>query len=325
MRKRLLEHLEGSKRNSIYGLFSIALLKPFGIRAPLVPLLVVALLKDKWHQMAFYSNDFSLTEMNAEMLYEILEQSAEFYEYEIYSLNEETMEMLKYLNEIYLDGENTLPPNILFKELNQWLLKLPRFTQITNKQPPEVLKVKQIIRSSEMDPLVASKEFMNFALSIEQYHEIKEYLEVFVESFKKDLLKETFAVFEVQNVEQIRVKHADTIQKSPQLKELVQILEQEQNFDSFIVNVVGVQLEDWSDVTYDSYFATLTQLLTIVDSETIRVTEGEQVISTIKEMDLSVKGNTIYNQLHRIVTAGGRTMNPEEVKYILYRILKEVK
>ena len=88
--------------------------------------------------------------------------------------------------------------------------------------------------------------------------------------------------------------------------------------------MVGVRLEDWSDVTYDSYFATLKQLLTVTDSETIKVIEGDQVISTVKEMDLSVKGNTIYNQLHRIVTAGGRTMNPEEVKYILYRILKEV-
>jgi hypothetical protein len=325
LRKRLVKHLKSSKRNSIYGLFSIALSKPFGIRAPLVPLLIVALLKDKWHQMAFYSNDFSLSEMNAHILYEILEQSAVFYEYEIYSLNEEIMVTLKYLNEIYLDGFNKLPPNIIFKELNQWLLKLPRFTQITNRQSAEVLKFKQIIRSSEMDPLVASEQFMNLALSKEQYHEIKEYLEGFVEVFKKKLLEETFAAFDVQRIEQIRVRHKDIIQKSPQLLELVQILEQEQNFDLFIVNVVGVRLEDWSDITFDSYFATLTQLLTAVDSESIRVIEGDQVISTIKEMNLSVKGNTIYNQLNRIVTAGGRTMNPEEVKYILYSILKEVK
>ncbi|MCK6255460.1 hypothetical protein LCY76_02320 [Fictibacillus sp. KIGAM418] len=325
LRKRLLGHLESSKRNSIYSLFSIALLEPFGIRAPLVPLLIVALLKDKWHQMAFYSNDFSLSEMNAQILYEILEQSAEFYEYEIYSLNEEIIETLQNLSKIYLDYENTLPPNTLFKELNQWLLKLPRFTQITNKQSAEVLKFKQIIRSSEMDPLLASKEFTNLALSKEQYYGIKEYLEGFVEEFKKKLFKKTFAVFNVKKVEQIRVKHVDTIKRSPQLLDLVQILEQEQNFDSFIVNVVGVRLEDWSDVTYDSYFATLMQLLTTADSETIKIIEGDQVISTVKEIDLSVKGNTIYNQLLRIVTAGGRTMNLEEVKYILYRILKEMK
>jgi hypothetical protein len=324
LRKKLLEHLESAKRNSLYSLFSIALLKPFGIRAPLVPLLVVALLKDKWHQMAFYSNDFSLSEMNAQMLYEILEQTAEFYEYEIYSLNEEVIETLQSLNEVYLDGENMLAPNMLFKELNQWLLRLPRFTQITNKQSNEILKFKQIIRSSGTDPLVASKEFMNLALSKERYYEIKEYLDCFIETFKNQLFKETFKLFDVEKVEQIRVKYEDFIHKSPQLLELVQILEQEQKFDLFIVNVVGVRLEDWSDVTYDSYFATLTQLLTVSDSETIKVNEGDQVILTIKEMDLSVKGNTIYNQLHRIVTAGGRTMNPEEVKYILYRILKEI-
>jgi hypothetical protein len=324
LRKTLLEHLESAKRNSIFSLFSIALLEPFGIRPPLVPLLVVALLKDKWHQMAFYSNDFSLSEMNAHMLYEILEQSAEFYEYEIYSLNEEAIEMLQYLNEVYLGRENTPSPNILFKDLNLWLLSLYRFTQITSRQSDEILKFKQIIRSSETDPLQASKELLNLGFSKEKYCEIKTYLEGFVEAFKNQLLKETFELFDVQKAEQIRMKHADLIQKSPQLLGLVQILEQEQNFDSFIVNVVGIRLEEWSDITFDSYFATLTQLLTLMDSETIKVIEGDQVISTIKEMELSVKGNTIYNQLHRIVTAGGRTMNPDEVKYILYRILKEV-
>lgn len=325
LRRRLIKHLESSKRNSIYSLFSIALSRPFGIRAPLVPLLVVALLKDKWHQMAFYSNDFSLSEMNAEILFEILEQSVEFYEYEIYSLDDEVLEMLQYLNDIYLGGVSILPPNTLFKELNQWLLKLPRFTQITNKQSDGMLKFKQIIRSSEMDPLVASKELLKLKFSKKQHLKIKLYLEGFIQKFKKQLLRETLDAFGVQNAEQIRIKHSDIIQNSPQLLELVHILEDEQNFDLFIVKVVGVPLEDWSDITYDSYFATLTQLLTVIDSEKVRLVEGDQVISTIKEMELSVKGNTIYRQLQRIVTAGGRTMNSEEVKYILYRILKEVK
>ena len=234
--------------------------------------------------------------------------------------------MIQYLNEIYLGRESIISPNVLFNDINHWLLKLPRFTQITNKQPTGVIKFKQIIRSSQTDPLLASKELMDLKYSREQYCDLKRYLEGFIASFKKQLLNETYAAFGgVHNVEQLRVKHADAIQKSPQLLELVQILEEEQNFELFIVKVVGVRLEDWSDVTYDSYFATLTQLLTLVDSENIKVFEGDQVISTIKEMELSVKGNTIYNQLHRIVTAGGRTMNQDEVKYILFRILKELK
>jgi hypothetical protein len=284
------------------------------------------LLKDKWHQMAFYSKDFSLAEMNAEMLYEILDQSAEFYDYQIYSLDNKVLEVLQYLNKVYLARESVISPNLLFNDINQWLLRLSRFTQITNKQPAEVIKFKQIIRSSQTDPLAASKEIMDLEYSKEQYCDIKRYLEGFIGNFKKQLLNETYTAFgDDHDIEKIRVKHADTIQRSPQLLELVQILEDEQNFDLFIVKVVGVRLEDWSDVTYDSYFATLTQLLTLVDSEVIKVIEGDQVISAIKEMELSVKGNTIYNQLHRIVTAGGRTMNLEEVKYILFRVLKEVK
>lgn len=53
--------------------------------------------------------------------------------------------------------------------------------------------------------------------------------------------------------------------------------------------------------------------------------DGDQVITAIKEVELSVKGKTIYGQLKRIVEAGGRTMNAEEVKYILYKILEQIK
>ena len=66
----------------------------------------------------------------------------------------------------------------------------------------------------------------------------------------------------------------------------------------------------------------LKQYLTVSNKDEIRLMDGDQVIMAIKEVELSV---TIYGQLKRIVEAGGRTMNAEEVKYILYKILTDVK
>lgn len=324
LRQELVAHIESNDRNSIYSLFSIALEEPFGIREPLVPLLVVALIKDKWNQMAFYSHDFSITAITAEMLYDIIEQEVLFYEYEIYQLSAQEQQLLQSLNQLFFDDHNAIHPNMLFQLLNQWLLRLPRFTQVTNKQSEALLTFKSIIRASETDPLAASKKLLDLGLSNEQLVQMKVDLEGFVEQFKQQLHDETLAIFGVKNVGEILEAHSQAIQNSPQLKEIISLYEDAANIDDVILKVVGIRLEDWSDVTYDSYFTTLKQYLTVSNVEEIRLVDGDQVITTIQEVELSVKGKTIYNQLQRIVEAGGRTMNPEEVKYILYRILGEI-
>ncbi|QGG52982.1 hypothetical protein [Lysinibacillus pakistanensis] len=324
LRKKLCQALEDSSRNSIYSLFEIALNKPFGIRAPLVPILVVSLLKDKWHQMAFYSNDFNLADLNATMIYEILNHAADFYEYEIYSLTAEMEEMLKQLNEVFCNENTVIHPNVIFKQLNQWLLSLPKFTQITVKQPENYLQFKQIVKASETDPLAACKLMLDLELTKDELVQLKETLISFVDSFKSIIINETKALFGVTNSSEIKTKYANYIQNSPQLFELVELMEDEANIDKYIFKVVGIRLEDWSDITCDSYFATLTQLLTVKDEEAIRILNGDQVLLTIKEVELSIKGKNIYDHLNRIVTSGGRTMNPDEVKYILYKILQEI-
>lgn len=318
LRKRLVAFIEQNSRNTLMDLFNIALEEPFGIRKPLVPLLVVALLKDKWHQMAFYANDFSVANMTATILYEIVEQEVEFYEYEIYQLSTEEEKALQSLNTAFFEDDNIVNPNILFKQLNHWLLRLARFTQVTNMQQKQIVQFKSIIRASETDPLTASKKLADMDLTNEQLTTMKEHLERFVAQFKEKLNEDTLSVFEVETVEEIRNKHQQAIQQSPQLQEIISIFEKNSDIDGMIMKVVGIPLKDWSDVTYDSYLTTLKQYLTVSNTtEEIRLMDGERVITTIQEVELSVKGKTIYNQLQRIVEAGGRTMNTEEVKYIL--------
>ncbi|MCM0625140.1 hypothetical protein M5J14_11510 [Lysinibacillus sp. OL1_EC] len=324
LRSRLVEFLNTNSRSTIYQLFAIALDEPFGIRDPLVPLFVVALLKDKWNQMAFYSNDFSITSITGEMLYEIIEQQAEFYEYEIYVLADEEQQVLKTTNAIFFEDENMIHPNRLFIKLTKWLLGLPRFTQISNKQDDDIIKFKEIIRASETDPLAASKKLFEMQLSLANLELMKNTLESFCERFKVQIYRETLSLFDVDEVVQIRGQHNEAIRNSPQLNEIITLFEKTEDIKEVILKVVGIRLEDWSDVTYNSYFTTLNQYLTVSNTEVIRLIDGNQVITTIQEVELSVKGNTIYNQLQRIVSAGGRTMNGEEVKYILYKLLQEI-
>lgn len=325
LRDELKGHIEAKNRNSIFSLFNLAMTEPFGIREPLVPLLVVALIRDKWNQMAFYSSDLSITQITAEMLYEILEHEVQFYEYEIYQLTEEQQGLLQMINFIFFDEDSQIHPNALFKRLVQWLLGLPRFTQITSKQSEQLLTFKQIIRASETDPLLATEKMLEMGLNEEDLTEIKEELSGYIGNFKKYLHSETLKLFNTLDVSEISKVKKEAIQNSPQLKEIVELYTSSGDVDTVILKVVGIPLEDWSDVTYDSYFTTLSQYLkSSSTSDEIRVMDGRQVKMTIKEVDLSVKGTTIYGQLQRIVKAGGKTMNPEEVKYILYKILQEI-
>lgn len=325
LRLHLINYINENSRSSIMALFDIALKEPFGIRKPLVPLFVVALLKDKWNQMAFYANDFSIAEMTGTILYEIVEQEVTFYEYEIYQLSLEEQIMLQSLNSCFFNNDNALNINVLFKKLNQWLLGLARFTQVTNMQSEKILEFKSIIRASETDPLLALRKLVNMELTNTDLVNIKEELESFLNNFKKHIHEDTLTAFNVNTIEEIRLQYANIIEKSPQLQQIVSLYEKNENIDAVILKVVGIRLEEWSDVTYDSYLATLKQYLVETDDEEIRLVDGDKVMTTIKEVELSVKGKTVFNQLQRIVEAGGRTMNPEEVKYILYKILQGIK
>lgn len=326
LRQHLVEHVESAKRNSIYSLFSIALEEPFGIREPIVPLLVVALIRDKWQQMAFYSRDLSITQVTAEMLYEIVEQEVHFYEYEIYQLSEEQQVLLQMINNQFFSDDSIIHPNVLFKMLNQWLLRLPRFTQVTSNQSEQSLKFKQIVRASETDPLLASEQLLAMNLNDIDAVSIKAELEGFVNSFKQQLHEETLGLFNVDEASEIEEAHSKAVKNSPQLKSIVEFYESVEDIDAVVLKVVGIRVEDWSDVTYDSYFTTFKQYLkvTATTDEAIRLIDGDQVLMTIQEVDLSVKGTTIHKQLQRIVESGGKTMNPEEVKYILYKLLSKI-
>lgn len=324
LRERLLEVLQEKNRNSILALFNVALSKPFGIRKPLVPLLVVALLKDKWHQMAFYAKDFSISELTSDMLYQIFENDATFFEFEIYNLDQEVVDVLQNLNEVFCNGQSIAHPYVLFKDLTKWLLNLPRFTQITDKQVDELKEFMQIIRSSESDPILASKQMLSLNYNQQKLKEIKADLENFIHEFKDHIAQKTLETLDVVNKDEVASKYQEHVQKSPKFLRIVTILEQADFVEALILEIVGVRLEDWSDITYDSYFATLEQLL-VINEDVIQLVEGNQVVDTIKEIELSVKGKTIYKQLDRIVTAGGRTMNPDEVKFILYKLLQQMK
>lgn len=329
MRNDLKQYIQVNPRGNIFDLFQILLQAPYGMREPVVPILVVSLLKDYWNQMAFYSNDLFVSNMNADLMYQILEQKAEFYKYEIYKLTPSTINVLEAINHVYFENQLPIQPAILFSEMTEWLRTLPRYTQITEKQPDLILNFKAAIRHSETDPLEASyrvERMLSENLIEEELNEIKSFLEEYLTEFTKLIRNEVLTILSVEDWHTWSKKNSVLLKQTPILQGLYQKVQENGDWLSYLIEkTVGVKIKDWSDITYDSFITNVKRLMVRHNgNKGIKIVEDDQALLTIQETDLSVKGKTVLGNLKRIVEAGGRTMSPDEVKYIVYLVLKEL-
>ncbi|MDG5472073.1 hypothetical protein P6709_09945 [Jeotgalibacillus sp. ET6] len=328
MRQALTHYLEHYNRGKISDLFSILLSEPFGMRKPIVPLLCISLIRDYWNKMAFYANDFYVDQMNADLLYDIIEQDVDFYEYEMYQLTSNQEYVLRILNETFFNNLLPQQPAIIFSELLTWLRKLPRITQITEDQPKEVLLFKNAIRHSETDPLESLRRVQAIVEenSNKVLNQLKSSLENHIFHYKESISNQVKSILDVDNWITWGENHKQLISDKPVLR-LVhdKAIKNEDWLSVLIEKTVGSKIEDWSDVTGESFKSSINQLSQIQSQEgQITLSNSGSVLLNIEETELSVKGKTIYSNLNRVVTAGGRNLSKNEVKYILYKILTEI-
>lgn len=328
MRESLLNYIETSDRGNLLTLMKILQKEPFGMRKPIVPILTVSLLKDYWHQLSFYANGLFVEEMNAELLYSILEQEAGFYEFEFYKLDEQVRQTILKVNDIFFDNSFEEHPVQLFSKLRRWLRQLPRYTQITSNQSSYLIDFKDIIRYSEIDPMDAANRLSQL---IKQtglaFSDVKEELESHLSLTKNELRSKVKSILAIDNdLESWMDSNRELVSKNPILFEVIHSMDQGEDWLALLIRkTVGVRLDEWSDVTLDSFDSSVRRLVVVSNSEeTIRVVTNNQTTIEIQKMDLSVKGKTIFNNVQRIVKSSGRTMQAEEVKFILYKLLEEL-
>ncbi|WP_214828663.1 hypothetical protein [Exiguobacterium sp. s26] len=328
MRASMLNYLETSDRGNLLTLMQVLQKEPYGMRKPIVPILTVALLKDYWHQLSFYANGLFVEEMNADLLYSILEQEASFYEFEFFKMDQNIRHSLLGVNETFFGNSFEEHPVQLFSNLRRWLRQLPRYTQITSQQAESIIEFKEIIRYSEIDPMDAATRLHKLVGQIDgNFSTVKQGLENHLTNAKHDLKEEALNVLGVREDldEWIELNH-DLISKNPILFDVVSTMEREEDWLVVLIRkTVGVRLEEWSDVTLDSFQSSLKRLLVVSDDEeTIRIVTNDQTTATIQKVELSVKGKTVFNNVQRIVKSSGRTMQADEMKYILYKLLEEL-
>ncbi len=83
----VVNEIEIKKRSHFRDLVDIFLNQPFGIRRPVIPVLLVGILKYKWNYMMFFSKGSFIPNVTGETLYDMLEHPDDF-EYIVFEYDE---------------------------------------------------------------------------------------------------------------------------------------------------------------------------------------------------------------------------------------------
>ncbi|MDZ4554950.1 hypothetical protein [Bacillus cereus] len=350
LRKKLIQLLNEKPKGNFNELIKIFTSPPFGIRKPLIPILLVALLRDRWNEFMLYRHEMFVPGLNGEKLYEILnEEGPENYQYVYEQVSEKDIEFFncteKYFSE-YVESRLEGRARILITSatLINWLRSLPRITQISNQVQDEFKWFRDIIKRTEVSPQesisILSKHFTSE--NVEELLSLKVYGENYLEKIKESLINEILEITHLKSFEELQdfsLNVHEYVKKNNKFVYVINEIDKDNWVSKLIERYFGVPIENWSDATYDAFlkqlrldyheainFYEVSQDTPLGDKEVsggynfieINIGEKKRVIS---EVDFSLKTRTIHSNIERIINQAGRNISQKELEYMVYLLL----
>lgn len=352
LRQKLIELLDEQPKGSFADIVNIFTMTPFGIRTPVIPILLVAMLRDRWNEFMVYRNEIFVPGLNGSKLYEILEEEGpENYQYTYEQIDQEYIQFFNSIENHFFDfiedrleGQNNSRLIQICGTLVKWLRTLPRFTQISDTVNKDFAHLRDAIRRTEVKPQQSITElFKLYNADFVKLLRLKEYAESFLSEVKVNLERN---IPEICNRENLQDLYQWAFGQHEYLKknnELVKaILVTGANIDwvsTFLENFSGVRVDDWSDKTHGKFVIDLQQCYQdaisftkaeesegeldteeINDYITVEVGRKTKVISKVK---FSVKAKTVYLNIDRIIRNAGRNIPKNEMEYMIYLLLEQ--
>lgn len=334
LREDLLNYINENNKASLKELFKIANDEPYGIRPPLIPLLVLVCLRDKWDQLMFYRNNMFVPALEGEKLYDMF-NSAENYEYIYHHYAEDMQIFLNQLEDRFKDYiseyvEEDIQIIRVSSGLLNWLRNLPRQTQITNEfLNNNALTFKELIRKSEVNPLQSIEKlkeiyFDNFDNLETVINDLEISHDIFKKETERNFLKELIIDdFNDKNTFLEKWDENDDVKSH-----LIVSLKNSQTFEEFVFKYIGTEIHNWSDVNHNLFKTQIKNDLNVLESDMIIDENAFQLIlnnkhKLIKKVELSKKSKIIYNNLERILKNAGRNVPSNEINFIILKLMKE--
>ncbi|MDC7797573.1 hypothetical protein PQS34_15930 [Bacillus altitudinis] len=351
IRDQLLQLLTEQPKGSFKNIIDIFTGSPFGIRKPLIPVLFVALLRDRWNEFMLYRNEIFVPALNGDKLYEImLEEGPENYQYVFEQIDEEYIQFFNMVENHFvehieerLQGQSNSRLIQICGTLLKWLRSLPRLTQLSQSVNEEFSSFREIIRKTEVNPQQSMKTlFVLFGnANFINLLRLKEYAEDYLLGVKVNLEQTVLSLCDFEDIAQLRNWARDQheyLKKNNEFVRTINSLQNESDWVSvFFERFTGVMVEDWSDKTYEKCLkdlqysyqeavsfkdvkSTKEKESTSVDYITVKVGQKTKVISKV---EFSPKTKSVYNSVNGILKSGGRNIPKNEMEYLIYLLMEQ--
>ncbi len=345
LRQEILALLERKPTGSFADLVRIFTSSPYGIRRPVVPVLLVALLRDRWSEFMLYRNEIFVPGLNGEKLYEILEEEgAENYRYAYEKIPDNHLKFYNQIDTVFadfteerLDGQNVSRLIQTCGTLVKWLRSLPRYVQITQQVLLEFETLRTIIKQTEVKPQQSLNDLYNvFGHNIEALQAVKAYAEALIETKRQQAYEEFKRITSLTTKEQLTIwlqQHESSKKTNDLVKALNYAQESVTWIDEFLELYTGVRLEDWSDKTFEKFVGELIESVRelsenmldedgTVQTNIVSIMIGNQT-KTIAKTEFSVKTKTVYSNIDRILKNAGRNISKNEIEYMIYLLMQD--
>ncbi|WP_286230567.1 hypothetical protein [Neobacillus mesonae] len=338
LRNRLVTELRENETGNLHDLVTLLYNEPFGIRKPLIPILLVSLLRDMWDKLIFYSNGMYVDTSSGLNIYDMVVNHSERYSYDFFELDKKYDGLVSGLEKLFNDFYSKEKiskhrPILLCDAMLSWLRSLPRISQITNEISTELIEFRKVIRRSEVAPIEAIHdlyEILNAKNNMNYFSKLKEELEQYFNKHQFVLKNKILNVFKVEDYIEVQSwgKQQDPkVQRNNPVVNVIINSNEDNWIERLCLSLVGVERKNWSDTT-DAMFET--QLINEIekikneneykDAISINVEGNTKVINRV---ELSPKSNDIYNNAKRLIKTAGRNVPKAEIEFLLYKLFTE--
>ncbi|GGG67378.1 hypothetical protein [Paenibacillus radicis (ex Gao et al. 2016)] len=323
IRNALREVLDSKPIGKLSDLIGMMKSPPYGIRSSVIPLLFVALLRDRWDQLHLFANDMLISSLSGASILEIIELSESF-EYRYYNWTIEEKHQLIELGGYFDLPEETCTSFLLVADaLLQWLRSLPKFTQITRQITKDTQRIRDIIRSSEVDPFTNIKQLATYGhLLLEAKSELEQFHICNEHELERQVLKVTGQTTLLQMFPVLKKFRNEAIGKNSKLLTLSLSEEGQGIIDSMAEQLVGVARTEWSDATQDLFIGQIKYEWELLHSG-VEISASLDKISD-HNVPLSKKSQTLYANVKNMLKYAGRDISTQEVRQLLVKLLHEL-
>ncbi|MGQ7280414.1 hypothetical protein ACT91Q_20990 [Brevibacillus thermoruber] len=330
LRNSLIQYLKQNPKGGLSEVVQLFSDSPYGIRKPIIPLLCVALLRDYWDQLIFYSYGMHVPHLRGEVIFEMFER-AEDYEYIFIEIRPEHRSVLESVGHLFEIDKESIHLTVVAEIMVKWLRSLPKFTQVSNQMSEDAIQFKSIIRAGEIDPFRLIEQLMDLQ---DRLDAIKSEIETFMETNRLELTQTLLEMTGFQSfetlLEAIGKTAIDSVEMNSKLVTLSIERAKERGIDEIAEHLVGVHRSEWSDTTQSMFlkqFKHEWELLTIQTGQAENEYLLEQAaayIGTMPPMELSKKSQLLYANIKNMLKYAGRDITEQELKYLLWKLLQEI-